>query len=124
MDALAAAGGRSRRAICGTRWLEHHRASFPTQLSDSTELAAVSPKTALAAKAVGASQELGPIAVGTQLAFYVRPVLKLATCRYKGTHCYIFVEESQWDIIAAQEDVDKLGALLTRRLRPIPSADI
>ena len=28
-----------------------------------------------------------------------------------GTHCYIFVEESQWDIIAAQPDVDKLGAL-------------
>ena len=88
--------------ICGTRWLEQHRASFPTQLSDSTELAA---------KVVGANQELGPIEVGTQLAFYVRPVLKLATCRYKGTHCYIFVEESQWDIIAAQEDVDKLGVL-------------
>ena len=83
--------------ICGTHWLEQHRASFP----------------APAAKAVGASQETGPIEVGTQLAFYVRtePVLKLATCRYKGTHCYIFVEESQWDIIAAQPDVDKLGAL-------------
>ena len=83
--------------ICGTRWLEQHRASFPTP----------------APKAVGASQESGPIEVGTQLAFYVPTefVLKLATCRYKGTHCYIFVEESQWDIIAAQEDVDKLGAL-------------
>ena len=83
--------------ICGTRWLEQHRASFP----------------APAAKAVGASQEAGPIEVGTQLAFYVPTefVLKLATCRYKGTHCYIFVEESQWDIIAAQPDVDKLGAL-------------
>ncbi len=83
--------------ICGTRWLEQHRASFP----------------APAPKAVGASQELGPIEVGTQLAFYVPTefVLKSATCRYKGTHCYIFVEESQWDIIAAQPDVDKLGAL-------------
>ena len=83
--------------ICGTRWLEQHRASFP----------------AAAPKAVGASQEVGPIEVGTQLAFYVPTefVLKLATCRYKGTHCYIFVEESQWDIIAAQPDVDKLGAL-------------
>ena len=83
--------------ICGTRWLEQHRASFP----------------APAAKAVGVSQELGPIEVGTQLAFYapLEPVLKLATCRYKGAHCYIFVEESQWDIIAAQPDVDKLGAL-------------
>ncbi len=83
--------------ICGTRWLEQHRASF----------AAVAPK------AVGASQEVGPIAVGTQLAFYVPTefALKLATCRYQGTHCYIFVEESQWDIIAAQPDVDKLGAL-------------
>ncbi len=83
--------------ICGTRWLEQHRASFP----------------APAPKAVGASQELGPIEVGTQLAFYVPTefVLKWATCRYKGTHCYIFVEESQWDIIAAQPDVDKLGAL-------------
>ena len=83
--------------ICGTRWLEQHRASFP----------------APALKAVGASQELGPIEVGTQLAFYVPTefVLKSATCRYKGTHCYIFVEESQWDIIAAQPDVDKLGAL-------------
>ena len=83
--------------ICGTRWLEQHRASFPSP----------------AIKAVGASQELGPIEVGTQLAFYapLEPVLKLATCRYKGTHCYIFVEESQWDIIAAQPDVDKLGAL-------------
>ena len=85
--------------ICGTRWLEQHRASFP--------------QTAPAAKAVGASQELGPIEVGTQLDFYVwnEPVLKRATCRYKGTHCYIFVEESQWDIIAAQPDVDKLGTL-------------
>ena len=83
--------------ICGTRWLEQHRASFP----------------AAAPKAVGASQEAGPIEVGTQLAFYVPTefVLKLATCRYKGTHCYIFVEESQWDIIAAQQDVDKLGVL-------------
>ena len=83
--------------ICGTRWLEQHRASFP----------------AVAPKVVGARQEAGPIEVGTQLAFYVPTefVLKLATCRYKGTHCYIFVEESQWDIIAAQPDVDKLGAL-------------
>ena len=83
--------------ICGTRWLEQHRASLP----------------APAAKAVGVSQELGPIEVGTQLAFDtpLEPVLKWATCRYKGTHCYIFVEESQWDIIVAQPDVDKLGAL-------------
>ena len=91
---LAAA---AEERICGTRWLEQHRASFP----------------ASAPKAVGASQEVGPIEVGTQLAFYVPTefVLKKATCRYKGTHCYIFVEESQWDIIAAQPDVDKLGAL-------------
>ena len=91
---LAAA---AEERICGTRWRDQHRASFP----------------APAAKAVGASQEQGPIEVGTQLAFYVwtEPVLKLATCRYKGAHCYIFVEESQWDIIAAQPDVDKLGAL-------------
>ena len=91
---LAAA---AEERICGTRWRDQHRASFP----------------ASAAKAVGASQEQGPIEVGTQLAFYVwtEPVLKLATCRYKGAHCYIFVEESQWDIIAAQPDVDKLGAL-------------
>ena len=91
---LAAA---AEERICGTRWLEQHRASFP----------------APAAKAVGASQDLGPIEVGTQLAFDtpLELVLKWATCRYKGTHCYIFVEESQWDIIVAQEDVDKLGAL-------------
>ena len=91
---LAAA---AEERICGTRWLEQHRASFP----------------APAIKAVSTSQELGPIDVGTQLAFYapLEPLLKLATCRYKGTHCYIFVEESQWDIIAAQPDVDKLGAL-------------
>ncbi len=83
--------------ICGTRWLAQHRASFP----------------AAAPKAVGANQEVGPIEVGTQLAFHVPTefVLKLATCRYKGAHCYIFVEESQWDIVAAQPDVDKLGAL-------------
>lgn len=89
---LAAA---AQERICGTRWLDQYRPSFP------------------AAKAVGASQERGPIEVGTQLAFYVptEPVLKLATCRYKGTHCYIFVEESRWDIIVAPEDVDKLGAL-------------
>ena len=81
--------------ICGTRWLEQHRASFP----------------APAPKAVGASQELGPIEVGTQLAFDtpLEPEFKFATCRYKGTHCYIFVEQRQWDIIVAQEDVDKLG---------------
>ena len=91
---LAAA---AEERICGTRWLEQRRASFPVP----------------AAKVVGASQELGPIEVGTQLAFDtpLEPVLKFATCRYKGTHCYIFVEESQWDIIAAQPDVDKLGAL-------------
>ena len=98
---LAAA---AEERICGTRWLEQHRASFPTQLSDSTELAA---------KVVDVSQDLGPIEVGTQLAFDtpLEPVIKWATCRYKGTHCYIFVEESQWDINVAQEDVDKLGAL-------------
>ena len=91
---LAAA---AEERICGTRWLEQHRASFP----------------APAAKAVGVSQDLGPIEVGTQLAFDtpLESVLKWATCRYKGTHCYIFVEESQWDINVAQEDVDKLGAL-------------
>ena len=83
--------------ICGTRWLEQHRASFP----------------AAAPKAVDVSQDLGPIEVGTQLAFDtpLEPVIKWATCRYKGTHCYIFVEESQWDINVAQEDVDKLGTL-------------
>ena len=83
--------------ICGTRWLEAHRDEFP----------------APAAKALAVLQEAGPIEVGTQLAFYVPtdPLLNLATCRYKGEHCYIFVEESQWDIIAAQPDVDKLGTL-------------
>ncbi|MYK41431.1 MAG: T9SS type A sorting domain-containing protein [Gemmatimonadetes bacterium] len=83
--------------ICGTRWLEQHRVSFP----------------APAPKAVGARQELGPIEVGTQLDFYSPFKYKAqpATCRYKGTHCYIFVERSQWDIFVAQEDVDKLGAL-------------
>lgn len=91
---LAAA---AEERICGTRWIEQHRTSFPAPTG----------------KAVGANQALGPIEVGTQLSFYAptESVLKLATCRYKGTHCYIFVEESQWDIIAAQEDVDKLGAL-------------
>ena len=59
--------------ICGTRWLDQHRASFP----------------APAAKAGRASQEIGPIEVGTQLAFYVpgEPVPSVATCRYKGAHC-------------------------------------
>ncbi len=87
----------AQERMCGTRWLDQHRASFP----------------APAAKAGDARQERGPIEVGTQRAFYVptEPVLKLATCRYKGTHCYIFVEESQWDLVAAQPDVDKLGAL-------------
>lgn len=83
--------------ICGTRWLETHRDEFP----------------APAAKVLDALQEQGPIEVGTQLAFYVPtdPLLNLATCRYKGEHCYIFVEESQWDIIVSQPDVDQLGAL-------------
>ena len=51
--------------------------------------------------------------MGTQLDFYSPFKYKAqpATCRYKGTHCYIFVEKSQWDIFVAQEDVDKLGAL-------------
>ena len=65
--------------------------------------------------------------MGTQLAFYVPTefVLKSATCRYKGTHCYIFVEESQWDIIAAQPKMwISWVRFLTRRLRLIPSAEI
>ena len=83
--------------ICGTRWLEEHRAEFPIPAS----------------KPVALHQEVGTIEVGTQLAFYVPtdPLLNLATCRFKGEHAYIFVEESQWDIVVAQPDVDKLGAL-------------
>lgn len=87
----------AQERMCGTRWLDQHRASLP----------------APAAKAGDIRQERGPIEVGTQRAFYVptEPVLKWATCRYKGTDCYIFVEESQWDLVVAQEDVDKLGVL-------------
>ena len=83
--------------ICGTRWLQEHRDEFP----------------APAAKTLEVLQETGPIEVGTQRAFLVPtdPLLNLATCRFKGEHCYIFVEESQWDVIVAQPDVDQLGAL-------------
>ena len=86
--------------ICGTRWLETQRQSLP----------------APAAKTLEARQEDAPIEVGTQLPFFVPtdPLLNLATCRYKGEHCYIFVEESQWDILVAQPDVDKLGELFDR----------
>ena len=87
----------AEQRICGTRWLEAHRAEFPVAAAKPLELL----------------QETGPIEVGTQLAFFVPtdPLLNLATCRYKGEHCYIFVEESQWDIVVAQPDVDQLGAL-------------
>ena len=87
----------AEQRICGTRWLEDHRDEFPPP----------------AAKALGVLQESGPIEVGTQLSLFVPtdPLLNLATCRYKGEHCYIFVEESQWDIIVAQQDVDQLGGL-------------
>ena len=87
----------AEQRICGMQWLEDHRDEFPPP----------------AAKTLGVLQESGPIEVGTQLSFFVPtdPLLNLATCRYKGEHCYIFVEESQWDIIVAQQDVDQLGGL-------------
>ena len=60
----------AQERICGTRWLDQHRPSFP----------------APAAKAVNVSQERGPIEVGTQLAFYVptEPVLKLGHLPLQG----------------------------------------
>ena len=87
--------------ICGTRWLQEHRDEFP----------------APAAKRLDVLKEKGPIEVGTQLAFLVPtdPLLNLATCRFKGEHCYIFVQESQWDVIVAQPDVDQLGALFEEK---------
>jgi hypothetical protein len=82
--------------ICGTRWLEEHRDEF----SDP------------AAKALTSLQQEGPIKVGTALNFFV-PTRVVgganATCRYVSENCYIFVEDSQWEWIVAQPDVDQLG---------------
>lgn len=62
-------------------------------------------------------QKVERIAVGTQADFLnITPGNSLlsATCRYVGVHCYIFVEDAQWDAYGGfinQTDVDTLGEL-------------
>ncbi|MGY8824809.1 MAG: FlgD immunoglobulin-like domain containing protein [Candidatus Latescibacterota bacterium] len=81
---------------CGTRWLEAHRSEMP--LPTAAKLA------------VPQQQE---IKVGTPLGVPVSGdvFLRPSTCRYVGENAYIFVEDSLWDVLVVQPDVDKLGAL-------------
>ena len=88
--------------VCGTLHLARHRDDFPLPRG----------------KVVAELQE-EEIGVGTQLEFLVAGDSQLlpATCQYAGEHCYIFVEDSQWDTNGGaifQTDVDGLGELFDR----------
>lgn len=92
--------GRAEGRVCGTRYLKQHREQF------------VLP----AFKPVASQQETEVIEVGTQLDFLVSGDARLrsATCQFLGEHCYIFIEDSQWDTNGGsvyQRDVDVLGKL-------------
>ena len=85
--------------ICGTRYLEQHRETLPL------------PRVKLSG-----ARQVEKIEVGTGLNFLVaiNASLRAATCRYVGDHCYIFVEDMQWDTNGGsvdQKDVDTLGDL-------------
>jgi hypothetical protein len=84
---------------CGTRWLESHRSELPLPT---------------AAKIAIPLQE--EITVGSPLGIPVSGdvFLRPATCRFAGEHAYIFVEDSLWDVLVVQPDIDKLGALFDR----------
>ena len=89
--------------ICGTRYVAQSSQRFPL----------------VSAKPLIAQQEKEEITVGTQLDFPVfnRFGLMQATCRYVGEHCYVFVEDVQWDTNGGpvvQQDVDELGELFDR----------
>jgi len=94
--AVVPAGAR----VCGTQYLQQHRERFGQ----------VAPKLLVP------QQESGKIEAGTQLNFLVfnRTFTAVATCRYVGEHCYIFVEDSHWEIVVMQADVDRLGELFDR----------
>ena len=88
--------------VCGAHFLKEYRER----------------QTLPAPKLLVPHQESGEIEVGTRLNFLVfnRVFAAAATCRYVGEHCYIFVEDSQWDFVVLQPDVDALGALSMRVL--------
>jgi len=86
--------------LCGTRYLELHQEEFPL------------PRPKLLAPRRVAEE----IEVGSQLDFLVSgdSRLRSATCRYVGDHCFIFVDDTQWDTNGGriyQSDVDGLGEL-------------
>ena len=84
---------------CGTRWLESQHSELPLPT---------------AAKIAIPLQE--EITVGSPLGIPVSGYvfLRPATCRFAGEHAYIFVEDSLWDVLVVQPDIDKLGALFDR----------
>jgi len=90
-------------AVCGMRCLLDHPDRFPLP----------------APKPVVGDSLLGEVCVGTQLDFLVAGDLYLhtGTCRFVGDHCYLFVEDAQWDTNGGsifQSDVDTLGKLFER----------
>ena len=71
------------------------------------------------AKLLGPQREAADITVGTSLYFVVagRILLLPATCRLVGEHCYVFVEDTEWDTNGGpvyQQHVDTLGELFDR----------
>jgi len=81
---------------CGTRWLEAHRSEMPLPAAGK-----------LAASQQEEIKVGSPLGVPVSGDFLLRP----STCRYVGENAYIFVEDSLWDVLVVQPDIDKLGSL-------------
>jgi hypothetical protein len=86
--------------VCGSRHVATHYGELPL------------PR----AKLSGGQQTPDSVRVGTELEFLVAGdlYLRAGTCQYVGEHCYIFVENAQWDTNGGsvfQSDVDALGQL-------------
>ena len=99
--------------VCGMEYLRQHHVELPLPL----------------AKPAAVRQDTAPIAVGTRLEFVVSPDLSLrpATCHYVGDHCYVFVDDTQWDTNGGfiyQADVDSLGVLFDRHTPSDPQRGI
>ena len=110
---LVSVVGRVEGRVCGTRYLKQHR--------EQLALPALKP--------LASQQEIGEIEVGTQLNFLVSgdAFLQSATCQLVGEHCYIFIEDSQWDANGGsifQRDVKALGELFDRSTPADPERGI
>ncbi len=111
--ATLAAGTEAKAYVCGSRYLVENpeRACLPL------------------GKPVHTVKSAADIQVGTRLDFPVatQVLLRSATCRQRGDHCYVFVEDGQWDTDGGpilQRDVDGLVNLFEKSTPADPDRGI